>query len=924
MSDKLFLLDGMALVYRSHFAFMRNPIMTSAGMNTSAVYGFANTLLNILESEQPSHIAVAFDTKEPTERHAKFEEYKATREALPEDIEEALPYIDRLIKGFNITVLVAPGYEADDIVGTVVRSVKDDDVQTYMVTPDKDFAQLVNDRTFLYRPARKGGGFETLGMTEVLEAWEVERVDQVIDVLALMGDSADNIPGIPGVGEKTAKKLIAKFGSVEKLLESTGELKGKQKENVVTYADQGLLSKELVSINCEVPVPFSLKDLRVGERDDASLKKLFAELEFNSLGDRLFGEAFKAGRGKGFSGVVDDGAAGEEQGELFGGTLKTLADVEHVYELVEGDLAIGGLVEKLQKQESFCLDTETSSLDPRTTELVGIAFAWKPGHAVYVPFPPDPKASLNLLERFRALLEDGSIEKIGHNLKFDLEVLRWHGIEVAGPFFDTMIAHALVDPEQRHNMDFLAESRLGYTPVSIATLIGERREEQRSMRELEPQEIVDYAAEDADITLQLRHSIGPELKDVNAERLFREMEAQLMPVLADMEYEGIGLDTSALAEFSVTLGASIDSLRSQIFDQAGCEFNLNSPKQLGEILFDTLKLEKDPKKTKTGQYQTNEQVLTRLAVRFEIARHILQYRGATKLKSTYVDALPSYVLEKTGRIHTTYAQVATATGRLASNGPNLQNIPIRSAQGQEIRKAFIPRSPDRRLLSADYSQIELRIMAELSGDPGMLEAFEKGQDIHDATAARVYSVELDAVSLEMRRQAKMINYGLMYGMSVFGLSQRLGIPRKDAQGIVESYFAQFPGIKSYIDQTIEFAKENGFVETISGRRRYLRDINSRNNTTRMAMERNAVNTPIQGTGADMIKTAMVQIHEALREAGLESKMILQIHDELVFDVVASEIDQVREIVETNMIEAIPMRVPIEVDIGVGKNWLEAH
>jgi len=924
MPDKLFLLDGMALVYRAHFAFMRNPIVTSTGFNTSAVYGFANTLLSIMESEAPSHIAVAFDTPEPTERHEKFEAYKATREALPEDIEEALPYIDRLIKGFNIVTLEAPGYEADDIIGTIARVAKDGNVQTYMVTPDKDFAQLVDDRTFIYRPSRKGGGFDTLGVTEVLETWEVERIDQVIDVLALMGDSVDNVPGIPGIGEKTAKKLVAKFGSVEKLLDSTSELKGKQKENVETYAEQGRLSKELVTINCEVPIPLDLDGFRIGERDEAALKNLFVELEFNSLGQRLFGEQFNAGRGKGSSGTQDASSPAAEQGELFGATLKTIADVEHEYTLIEGDQAIADLLQTLNEEGAFCFDTETSSLDPRTTELVGIAFSWKLHHAVYVPFPSGQEASGALLEKFRALFENDSLEKTGHNLKFDLKVLRWHGLEVAGPFFDTMIAHALVEPDQRHNMDFLAEARLGYSPVSITSLIGEKKEEQRSMRDLAPAEISDYAAEDADITLQLRHSIEPEMKEVNAGRVFNEIEVQLMPVLADMEFEGIGLDTEALSEFSVTLGNSIESLRATIFEEAGCEFNLNSPKQLGEVLFDSLKLEEKPKKTKTGQYQTNEQVLTRLAVRFDIARHILEYREATKLKNTYVDVLPSYVLDKTGRIHTTYAQVATATGRLASNGPNLQNIPIRSAQGQEIRKAFIPRSPDRLLVSADYSQIELRIMAELSGDPGMLEAFEKGQDIHSATASRVYGVELTEVSAEMRRQAKMINFGLMYGMSVFGLSQRLGIPRKEAQEIVENYFEQFPGIKTYIDRTIEFAHENGFVETITGRRRYLRDINSRNNTIRMSMERNAINTPIQGSGADMIKMAMVRIHRAMREARLESRMVLQIHDELVFDVVKSELDPIREIAESNMIQAIPMKVPIEVDIGVGENWLEAH
>jgi DNA polymerase-1 len=922
MADTLFLLDGMALVYRAHFALIRSPIMTTGGLNTSAVFGFANTLLSILEKEKPTHLAVAFDTGEPTERHEKFEAYKAQREEMPEDIAAALPYINQLIEAFGIPILAVPGFEADDVIGTVAHWAEEKKLQTYMVTPDKDFAQLVSDRTAIYKPAHLGGGFDVLGVPEILEKWGVERIEQVIDVLALWGDAVDNIPGIPGIGEKTAKKLVAQFGSVEKLIESTDQLKGKQKENVENFADQGLLSKELVTINCEVPLEVSLEELTLSERDDEALKSLFVELEFNSLGQRLFGEGFKAGRGK--AAAVSSEGDVEEQGELFGGTLNSIEDVKHDYRKVEGKKEIAALVKTLSSLKAFCFDTETTSLNPAAAELIGVALSWEPHEAVYVPVPADPAEAAAILDAFRPVLENETILKIGHNLKYDLKVLAWNGVQVAGPFFDTMVAHALVEPDQRHTMDFLAEACLGYSPVSITRLIGEKKEEQLSMRDVPVDTVVDYAAEDADITLQLKQVLEPRLKEVNAEKVFYDIEIRLMPVLAAMEVTGIALDTAALKEFSETLETSIVTLRAQIYQEAGREFNLNSPKQLGEILFDELHVEEKPKKTKTGQYQTNEQVLTRLAVRFDIARHILEYREATKLKSTYVDALPGHVQERSGRIHTTYAQVATATGRLASNGPNLQNIPIRSAQGQEIRKAFIPRDGDHLLVSADYSQIELRIMAELSGDPAMLEAFQAGHDIHASTAAHVHGVSLAEVTPDMRRVAKMVNFGLMYGMSVFGLSQRLGIPRKEAAEIVDAYFGEFPSIKKYMERTIAFAAEHGYVETMAGRRRYLRDITSRNQTTRSGVERLAVNSPIQGSGADMIKLAMVRIHDAFRETGLKSRMILQVHDELVFDAVKSEVDPVKEIVTDCMVHALPMKVPIVVDIGVGENWLEAH
>ncbi len=923
MAKKLFLLDGMALVYRAHFALIRNPIMTTGGANTSAVYGFANTLLSILEKEKPTHLAVAFDTAEPTARHKIFEAYKAQREAMPEDIADALPLVDRLLEGFGVPVLRYPGYEADDVVGTLARRAEQQGYDTFMVTPDKDFAQLVDEHTFIYKPARQGNGFELLGVPEILEKWGVERVEQVIDILGLWGDASDNIPGIPGIGEKTSKLLVKEFGSVEGLIAGADQLKGKRKENVQTYAEQGLLSKKLVTIDCEVPVEIGLEELVLGERDDEKLKQLFVELEFNSLGQRLFGEGFKAGRGMGGS---DDSGLHHQpiQGDLFENALRTIEDTGHDYTLITDEAGRSKLIEALEKTPRFCFDTETTGLDARRAELVGIAFSWEKGTASYVALPEDRDQTLRILEEFRPVLQNDQIEKIGHNLKYDLKVLLWHGVTVAGPFFDTMLAHALVAPDQRHGMDVLAESLLGYSPVAISTLIGNRGEEQTTLRDVPVADVAEYAGEDADITFQLRDKVAPMLDETEQTSIFRDVEIQLLPVLVDVEVAGIRLDTEALAEFSIKLGEQITDLRARIFEAAGTEFNLNSPKQLGEVLFDQMKLEDNPKKTKTGQYQTNEQTLTGLAHKHEIVKWILQYREATKLKGTYVDTLPDAVFEKTGRVHTTFGQLATATGRLVSSNPNLQNIPIRTEQGQEIRKAFIARDDGHVLLSADYSQIELRIMAELSGDAAMLQAFESGLDIHTATAGKVHHLMPDGVTPEMRREAKMINYGLMYGMSTFGLASRLGIPRQEAGEIVEHYFEQFPGIRKYIDDTIAFAREHGYVKTIIGRRRYLRDINSRNATTRNAMERNAVNTPIQGSGADMIKLAMIRIREAFAQEGFRSEMILQIHDELLFDVVHEELDPVKDVVERCMIEALPMKVPIEVEVGVGRSWLEAH
>ena len=916
MSGRLFLLDGMALVYRAHFALIRDPIMTANGLNTSAVFGFTNTLLSILEKEKPTHIALAWDTPEPTARHEAYPAYKAQREAMPEGLSEALPYVDRLLGAMGIPVLRMPGYEADDIIGTLARQAEAQGFDTVMVTPDKDYAQLVDEHTVMFKPAYRGSGFDVLGVADVLEKWEIERVEQVVDVLGLMGDTSDNIPGIPGIGEKTAKKLIQQFGSVEDLLENTDQLKGKQKEKVEEHADQGRLSKELVTINCEVPVGVQVEELVRGDQDDDALKALFVELEFNQIGQRLFGDGFKAGRGQGMLDLgLAEGDAPEGQS-----TLKTLPDTEHDYVLVNSPAEREQLAVELAGLDAFCFDTETTGLDARTAEILGIAFATAPGKAWYATTPDE-----DALNAFRGVLEDPGVEKTGHNLKYDLKVLRWHGIEVKGRFFDTMLAHALEEPDQRHGMDFLAEAYLGYSPISITTLIGEKGEEQKTMAEVPLDRVAEYAAEDADVTLRLRDALAPRLKEGKLAEVFHDMEARLMPILAGMEVEGIRLDVDALAEYSERLGEEAVALEAAIYEAAGEAFNLNSPKQLGVILFENLRLVNAPKRTKTGQYQTNEQVLIGLSHHHDIVRKVLDYRQVTKLKSTYVDTLPGTVLPATGRVHTTYGQLATATGRLVSAHPNLQNIPIRSEKGQEIRKAFIARDDDHVLLSADYSQIELRIMAALCGDPEMAEAFTAGQDIHAAMAARVHGVGVGDVSREMRSQAKMVNYGLMYGMSAFGLSQRLGIPRKDAGEIVDAYFSEFPGIRKYIHDTIVFAREHEYVETVAGRRRNLPDINSRNGTTRAGVERYAINTPIQGTGADMIKLAMVKIDDAFRDRGLASRMILQVHDELVFDVVQREVEDVEAVVRECMETALPLgEIPIEVEMGIGPNWLEAH
>ena len=988
-------------MYRAHFAFIARPILTSKGVNTSALYGFTQTLLDILKNQEPTHIAVAFDTEAPTQRHKEYAEYKATREAMPEELSEALPHVRRMIEAFNIPVLTCDGYEADDIIGTLVRRAEKEGFKSYMVTPDKDFGQLVDENTFLYKPSRGGDGVEILGLPEIKARWGIQRPEQVVEVLALMGDASDNVPGVPGIGEKTAIKLIGQYDNVENLLAHAGELKGRVKETLETNRQQALLSKRLVTILHDAPCPVELDKLKAQPRDEEKLRALLIEFEFNSIGRRLFGEDFRAGRGfqpqsradvasAGDAGVPPAGTSapasaapkipsplgGErarERGPSSTGeldlfpeaqpappdarppttpNLKTIAEVAHEYHLVTTPAQRAELIRILQSKESFCFDTETTGLDPKDARLVGIAFSFAPHTGYYVPVPQEPAEARRLLEEFRPVLESERIEKVGHNLKFDLSVLRWQGVSVRGKLFDTMIAHSLIEPDMRHGMDYLSEVYLGYISIPISKLIGEAKADQINMAEVPVEKAAEYAAEDADVTWQLRSAVEPLLKQKGQERVFYEIESPLLPVLVDMEYEGIRVDAAALADFAAQLAKEMDVSEKTIYRLAGTTFNLNSPRQLGQILFDILKIGDAPKKTKSGQYSTDEQTLAALAPDHEIVQRLLEHRAASKLKSTYADALPATIWPKTGRVHTTYNQVMTSTGRLNSQNPNLQNIPIRTERGQEIRKAFVPRTapvgtrstasptpPDKHgtrwnaslpgsggylLLSADYSQIELRIIAALSREAGLLEAFRTGVDVHTTTAAKVYGVAPETVTPEMRRKAKMVNYGIAYGISAFGLAQRLGIPRGEAGEIIDQYFKQFPGIRKYMDDTIAFARDRGYVETVTGRRRYLRDIRSANNTVRGAAERNAINAPIQGTAADMIKIAMINIHCELAQRKLKTRMLLQVHDELVFDLYEPEKEEVLPMVEEKMKTAIPLDVPMVVEMGVGENWLEAH
>ncbi|WP_342646385.1 DNA polymerase I [Mucilaginibacter sp. CSA2-8R] len=934
---KLFLLDGMALMYRAHFALSKNPRFTSGGLNTSAVMGFTNTLLDVIRKENPTHMAVVFDTDAPTERHTDFEQYKAHRQAMPEDLSKAMPYVIKLILGFNIPVITSDGYEADDIIGTLAKKAEQRGYQVYCMTPDKDFAQLVSPNIFVYKPSRMGSDIEIMGVKEVREKWEVEDVCQVIDILGLWGDAVDNIPGIPGVGEKTAKLLIKQYGSVENIIKNSHELKGKLRENIENFADQGILSKKLATILLDAPVELDEEGLEICAPSRELLEPLFAELEFRTLGRRVFGDDFSITEIKAASGQQDlfsSAASGTVRTLTVDVTdiaepehvpaAKNIHNVNHEYHLTDTPEKRAELLAFLQQQSEITFDTETTGIDANNCELVGLSFAIKPGEAWYIPVPANYEGAKAIAHEFKPVLENELINKVGQNIKYDILVLKWYGIEVKGQLFDTMMAHYVLDPDTRHSMDILSENYLGYKPVSITELIGPRGKNQLTMRDVDVERVKEYAGEDADVTLQLKQVFESKLQAVEAEKLINEIEHPLIYVLADVEFEGVKLDEQTLKDFSKQLETDINRLEQTVYEKAGVKFNVSSPKQLGEVLFEKLQLDPRAKKTKTGQYQTGEDVLLALADKSDIVRDILDFRQMLKLKSTYVDALPLMINPKTGRIHTSYNQAIAATGRLSSNNPNLQNIPIRTERGREVRKAFIARDADHVLLSADYSQIELRIIAEISKDANMLDAFAKNLDIHTATAANVYGIPLTEVTGDMRRNAKAVNFGIIYGQSSFGLSQSLGIPRKEANDIIEQYFVQYSGIKNYMSDTMNFARENGYVKTLMGRRRYLRDINSANATVRGFAERNAINAPIQGSAADMIKIAMINIHRELKAQNLGARMTMQVHDELVFDVPRHEVEIIKPIIEHYMKTAIKTEVPIMVEMGTGDNWLAAH
>jgi DNA polymerase I len=929
---KIFLLDAMALIYRAYFALNRNPRVNSKGVNTSAVLGFANTLLEVLKKENPTHIAVAFDVYGPTHRQTDYSAYKANRDETPEDIVASIPYIKQLIRGFKIPILELAGYEADDVIGTLAKKAEREGFQVYMMTSDKDFGQLVSENIFMYKPSRMGNDIEIWGVKEVCERFSIREPEQLIDILGLWGDSSDNIPGVPGIGEKKAKKLIADFHSIENLLKNLDDVAEKRsRESLREYADQALLSKSLATIILNVPVEWDEQKLKRQDPDPDILLPLFEELEFRNYAKRVF-EHIKEEAPQVLP--TRPAVAASGQMDLFAGTDVFADPVEvarekvdqlmkdHDFSSLETKEDIDYLIQVLSGASSFCFDTETTGLDIISSELVGIAFCLNPGKAWYVPFPKDQTKAMELAHLFKHIFENPDIEKTGQNLKFDIGVLKNYGIEVKGKLFDTMIAHYLIQPDMRHNMDALADTYLGYQPLSIEALIGKKGKGQGNMRDVALRTITAYACEDVHVTLQLREVFEPLLQKANLISLFENLETPLIPVLAQMENHGVKIDTDALNEYSIKLQVEIERIEEEIYNLAGIKFNIGSPRQLGEILFDRLKIVEKAKKTKTKQYSTGEDILSKLAHKHDIIQKILDYRSLTKLKSTYVDVFPKLINARTGRLHASFNQTVAATGRLSSNNPNLQNIPIRTEQGREIRKAFVPGSE--LILAADYSQIELRIIASLSKDPAMIEAFRSGQDIHAATASKVFGVDLEQVDKDMRRKAKTVNFGIVYGISAFGLSERLNIPRQEAAQIIENYFIQYPGIKNYMEQTIAFARENQYVETIMGRRRYITDINSTNGAVRGYAERNAINSPIQGSAADMIKIAMIRIYHDMKEKNLKSRMILQVHDELVFDVVEQELEIVKQLVAFNMKNALPLEVDVEIDMNTGTNWLEAH
>lgn len=935
---RLFLLDAYALIFRGYYAFIKNPRINSKGMDTSAIMGFTNSLLDVIKRERPDHLAVCFDKGGSATRTEMFTDYKANRDETPEAIRVAVPYIQQILEAMHIPVVVKEGYEADDIIGTLAKQAEKEDYQVFMVTPDKDFAQLVSENIFMYRPARMGNGIEIWGIPEVQEKFEVERPEQVIDYLGMMGDAVDNIPGLPGVGDKTAKKFIKAYGSMEGLLEHTDELKGKLKEKIEANKDLGVLSKQLATILLDVPVQFNAKDYELSQPDAQAVSALFEELEFRRMAEN-FKKIFSPAEEQPTQAETTPKKTSPQQGQQFdlfsppgSGTVsdqtsserQNLDNKKHWYQTVDSPVSRELLLKNLLQQKSVCFDTETTSLDALQAELVGIAFSWEKSKGYYLVLPEDRTETLAILEPFKAFFEHTEIEKIGHNLKYDLKVLKNYELNVNAPLFDTMIAHYLVNPDMRHNMDVLAETYLDYSPQSITELIGKKGVNQGSMRDVAVEKQTEYAVEDADITFQLKDYFEKEMLAAQTMDLYKKVELPLVKVLTAMECEGINLDVPFLEELSKNLTVDIQKLEKTIFDAAGETFNLASPKQLGPILFDKLKLVDKPKKTKTGQYSTAEDVLSYLAKEHPIVSDILDWRSLKKLQNTYVDALPKEINPKTGRVHTIYNQAVAATGRLSSNNPNLQNIPIRTARGQQVRKAFVPRDDQHVLMAADYSQIELRIIAALSKDEGMLAAFLNNEDIHQATAAKVFNVPLEEVTRTQRGNAKTVNFGIIYGVSAFGLSQQTDLNRTEAKELIDTYYATYPKLRNYIHEQVDFARDNGYVTTVLGRRRYLKDINSQNAVVRGAAERNAVNAPIQGSAADIIKLAMIAIQSKLESENWKAKMLLQVHDELVFDVPKEEVEALQKMIKNEMENAFSLDVPLVVDMGIGTNWLEAH
>ncbi|SEQ12618.1 DNA polymerase I [Flavobacterium urocaniciphilum] len=944
MSQKrLFLLDAYALIFRGYYAFIKNPRINSKGMDTSAIMGFMNSLMDVIKREKPDHLAVAFDKGGSTFRLEMFEDYKANRDETPEAIKIAVPYIQEFLRAMHIPIIEVAGFEADDLIGTIAKQAEKQNYQVFMVTPDKDFGQLVSENIFMYRPARMGNDIEIWGIPEVQAKFEVEHPLQVIDFLGMMGDAVDNIPGLPGVGEKTAKKLLAEFGSMENLLENTDKLKGALKEKIEANKEKGILSKKLATILLDCPVTFDEKDYELSSPDVEKTDAMFMELEFRQMKaqfDKLYNPnavAEETTSEKTATKKAPAKKSSDEQYDLFGFSdsddvsetsqsyYATLENTEHFYQNVQGDLPTKMFIQNLLNQSSVCFDTETTGIDALNAELVGMSFSWEKGKGFYVPVPENQEEAQILVDKFKPFFENENIEKVGQNIKYDLKILANYGVEVKGNLFDTMIAHYLINPDMRHNMDVLSETYLKYSPKSIETLIGKKGKGQKSMRDVALDDIKEYAVEDADITNQLKEHFLPILEKVGTKKLYDEIEIPLVPVLADMELEGINLDVDFLQKMSVEMTAESNALEQKIYETAGETFNLASPKQLGDVLFEKMKIGgAKQKKTKTGQYATGEEILSLLANEHEIVRDILEWRQMVKLQSTYIDALPNQVDKKTGRVHTDYMQTVAATGRLSSNNPNLQNIPVRTERGRQIRKAFIARDENYTLVSADYSQIELRIIAALCGEENMIEAFRNNEDIHKSTAAKVFNIPLAEVTKEQRSHAKTVNFGIIYGVSAFGLSNQTNLSRKESAELIDAYYKTYPKLKSFIANQVDFARENGYVETISGRRRYLKDINSANAIVRGGAERNAVNAPIQGSAADIIKIAMINIHKRLKQENWQSKMLLQVHDELVFDVHNSELEKIQPMIKQEMESAFTMAVPLEVEIGMGKNWLEAH